>query len=67
MALIDYKKPDREKELKKYAKMKEDAELIGYNLRVPRRLFIKFKQKALLEDKHLRTVLLELIKQYVEK
>ena len=61
---LEVKKEKNRKKVQQ--KMNADTEIHQYTLRVPNRLFIKFRQKLLLENKRVQTVLVDFIKQYAE-
>lgn len=68
MALIPSGKEfDKEANHEKMKKRMENMDTVSYPLRIPKELYKKVKMKLVMEDKKLRSVLLEMLEQYVKK
>lgn len=68
MALIDSGKTfDKEENQAKLKKRMENMTNVQYSLRVPQALHKKVKLKLLKEDKKFRTLLLEMLEEYVKE
>lgn len=68
MALIDSGKTfDKKEHQKKIIKRMENMDIAQYSLRVPKPLYKQVKIKLAKEGKQLRTVLIDMLEEYIKK
>jgi hypothetical protein len=68
MALIDSGKEfDKEDNIQKMKKRMDNMDTKQYPLRIPAKLYKQVKMKLVKEDKNLRSILIEMLEEYIKK